>query len=72
LSLLFNIFGDGSAPHQWQQNPSSKVVEILVGWGADINAKDHQGLTALDVAEHHGKAAVTRRLRGDLAGTSRG
>ena len=27
-----------------------------------MNAKDDQGLTALDVAEHHGKTAVAPRL----------
>jgi ankyrin repeat protein len=53
-----------------ERNTSSQTVEILLGSGADINAKDHQGLTALDVAEQHGKTAVARSLRRALAKTS--
>jgi ankyrin repeat protein len=53
-----------------ERNRSSRTAEILVQWGADMNAKDDQGLTALDVAEHHGKTAVARWLRRALAKTS--
>lgn len=53
-----------------ERNASSRTVEILVQWGADIKAKDDQGLTAIDVAEHHGKTPVARWLRNALAKTT--
>lgn len=54
-----------------ERNRSSKTAGILVEWGADLDAKDDQGLTALDVAEHHGKTAVARWLRSAMADGSR-
>jgi Ankyrin repeats (3 copies) len=54
-----------------ERNTSSKTVEILLEWGADMHAKDDQGLTALDVAEQCGKTAVARCLRTALARTSK-
>jgi Ankyrin repeats (3 copies)/Ankyrin repeat len=53
-----------------ERNASTKTVETLVAWGADMHAKDDQGLTALDAAEHHGKTAVARWLRSALAKTA--
>lgn len=46
-----------------ERNRNSKTVEVLVAAGADIKAKDVQGRTALQIAEHHGKTAVADWLR---------
>lgn len=46
-----------------ERNRNSTIVELLVTAGADTKAKDVQGRSALQIAEHHGKTAVADWLR---------
>ena len=55
---LQRAFG-GTPLHYAVRSRNSNVVEALVRLGADINAKDIDGLTALDYAESRGRIGFT-------------
>jgi len=50
-----------------ERNTSPRVAEILAERGADLHATDDQGLSALEIAEQHGKTAVATWLRKKLS-----
>ena len=56
--------GQDTALHKAVQDGHTRVIEILVDAGADINAQDKWGATPLDRAlmcEHSDVAAILRR-----------
>ena len=44
----------GTALHFAVRSGSAEAVQLLVSWGVDVNARDPDGLTALDYAEARG------------------
>ena len=47
-----------------RMNGNSGVVEALLAAGADLNAKNRDGKTALEIARKQGNADVTALLSG--------
>ncbi|KAK0257801.1 hypothetical protein LTS09_007415 [Friedmanniomyces endolithicus] len=55
--------GLGTALHEAARSGSPKAVQVLLGCGADLTARNTCGQTALEVAEASGNQAVAELLR---------
>ena len=58
--------GGHAALHHAAFRDDVSLVNTLLAHGADPEARTHDGKTALAIAEERGRAAVARRLRGEL------
>lgn len=54
---------EGTALHTAAQHGQKPVVQLLIAAGADVNIRNKQGRTALDLAEQRGHTEVVRLLR---------
>lgn len=59
--------GGSSILHAAAQRGSLELVEMLIRKHAQLDARDQQGRTAVELAEQHGHTHVVERLRGHAA-----
>lgn len=60
---------DGPALHWAAGSGKADTVRLLIAHGADVALRDHNGMTALDVALRRGHEAVAEVLRAAGAGS---
>ncbi|WP_459957789.1 ankyrin repeat domain-containing protein [Nocardia sp. IFM 10818] len=53
---------EGTVLHAAALRADAKAIDLLIGFGTDIDARDDTGRTPLHIAAAHGRVAATRKL----------